>query len=1023
VGAPSNDWLIHHADAVRDLLYGAYGIESTLTPLVGEYDLNLRATSPDGDYLCKVMRPGCDPALVEMQCAALEHLATRAPDLPLQRLIRTRDGSHWTVLTADDGTERLFWVLTYLPGRTLVETRPHTYTLLAELGQALGQVDATLADFSHPACTRELKWDLRRATWIAPRVNAISDPARRSIVARIVEDFEHRISPALEELSQQAIYGDANDHNLLVDYDPHGAQRLAGILDFGDMCFTPKVCEVAIAVAYAMMGESDPVAAAAAVVAGYHSALPLSDTELTLVFPLALTRLAVSVVNSALSQQERPDDPYITVSEAPAWALLERLHRHDPALAEARLRAACQLDPWPQGTRIMARLHSRCGDFAPVLGPALPASAGAILDISFTSTLGGDDPAANAAEHALRVEAAMRESGRPLGLGRYGEPRPIYSGPAFALGAGLLAPHRTRHLGVDLFAPAGTPVHAPLAGEVILAHTYPDPGDYGGLVILRHRTDQGDEFRALYGHLAPQSIAGLHPGDPVVAGSAFAVLGAPAENGGWPPHLHLQVLMTGASQGDDSPPGVAPPDAFAAYAALAPNPAALLNLDDAATAWHGADTVVLWERRTQRFAANLKPSYRDPLQTVRGFRHFLYDPEGRTYLDAYNNVPHVGHCHPRVVEAVTRQLHLLNTNTRYLYAALTDYADRLVALLPAPLSVCFFVNSGSEANELALRLARAHTGARDMLVMDHGYHGNTTGAMDISPYKFNRPGGPGVPDWVHVTPLPDTYRGAYREDTPDAGAKYAAEAAEAVAYVQMRGRRVAGYISECVPSVGGQIVLPPGFLRGVYHAVRAAGGVCIADDVQTGLGRMGSHFWGFALQDVIPDILVLGKPSGNGYPLGAVITTPEIAASFASGPEFFSTFGGSTVSCAAGIAVLDVLAQEQLQHHADRVGRELLAGLRRIMARHPLVGDVRGSGLFLGIELVTDRETRIPATSHADYVKNRMRDRRVLLGTEGPHDNVLKIRPPMTFDSEAASALLDVLDEVLSEDLAQPDAR
>jgi 4-aminobutyrate aminotransferase-like enzyme len=573
---------------------------------------------------------------------------------------------------------------------------------------------------------------------------------------------------------------------------------------------------------------------------------------------------------------------------------------------------------------------------------------------------------------------------------------------------------------VDLFAPAGTPVHAPLAGEVAAAGWSAQRFDYGGWVLLRHRTDDGDAFATLYGHLTQDAHAKLAVGRAIGAGEAFAALGDRPENGDWPPHLHLQLLAAGAEERLDTPDGVADPDDFAACAALNPNPAPLLNLPDEATRWSDASVEALRTHRAARFAPNLRLSYAEPFRPVRGWRHFLYDAEGRAYLDAYNNVPHVGHCHPRVVAAAERQLRLLNTNTRYLYDGLAELAERLTAKLPEPLSVCFFVNSGSEANELALRLARAHSGARDMLVMDHAYHGHTTGAMAISPYKFNHPGGGGAEDWVHVTPVPDTYRGPYRVDDPDAGARYAADVRAVLQAVRGEGRRVAGYIAECLPSVGGQIIPPPGFAAAVYRDVRAAGGVCIADDVQTALGRLGATFWGFEFLGVVPDILVLGKPMGNGYPLAAVVTTPAIAGSFAAGPEFFSTFGGSTVSCAVGIAVQQVLDDERLQEHAARVGAELLAGLAVLAGEFPLVGDVRGTGLFIGVELVSDREARTPATAQAAYVKDRLRERRVLVGTEGPHDNVLKIRPPMTFDSAAAARLLETLSDVLKEDPAQP---
>jgi 4-aminobutyrate aminotransferase-like enzyme len=358
-----------------------------------------------------------------------------------------------------------------------------------------------------------------------------------------------------------------------------------------------------------------------------------------------------------------------------------------------------------------------------------------------------------------------------------------------------------------------------------------------------------------------------------------------------------------------------------------------------------------------------------------------------------------------VVQAATEQMLVLNTNTRYLHDKLAMFAERLVATLPPPLRICYLVSSGSEANELALRLARAHTRRRDVIVMDHAYHGNTTTLVDISPYKFNGPGGEGAPPWVHVLPLPDTYRGKFKRDDPRAGEKYA----EFARHV----RNPSAFIAESAPSVGGQIILPDGYLANVYAIVRAGGGVCIADEVQTAYGRMGTHFYAFETQRVVPDIVVLGKPIGNGYPLGAVVTTPEIAASFDNGMEFFSTFGGSTVACAVGLAVLDVVQEEHLQEHAREAGDALLDALRALAARHPLVGDVRGSGLFLGVELVKDRDTGEPATAEASAVVNRLRERGILLGTDGPFANVLKIRPPMPFTRENGAHLAATLDEVL----------
>jgi 4-aminobutyrate aminotransferase-like enzyme/Ser/Thr protein kinase RdoA (MazF antagonist) len=411
------------------------------------------------------------------------------------------------------------------------------------------------------------------------------------------------------------------------------------------------------------------------------------------------------------------------------------------------------------------------------------------------------------------------------------------------------------------------------------------------------------------------------------------------------------------------------------------------------------------EARQRVIGPNLSISYRHPVKIVRGWMQYLYDQSGRRYLDAYNNVPHVGHSHPRVVQAAIEQMLVLNTNTRYLHDSLAQFGERLTATLPDPLRVCYFVNSGSEANELALRLARAHTRRRNVIVLDHAYHGNTTTLIDISPYKFNGRGGEGAQPWVHVLPLPDTYRGKYGRDDPRAGEKYA----EFARYVQNPG----AFIAESAPSVGGQIMLPDRYLASVYAIVRAAGGVCVADEVQTAYGRMGGHFYAFEAQGVVPDIVVLGKPIGNGYPLGAVVTTREIAASFDNGMEFFSTFGGSTVSCAVGLAVLDVVQQERLQDHAREVGAALIARLEALGTAHPLVGDVRGSGLFVGVELVKDRGTREPATAEASDVVNRLRERGILLGTDGPFENVLKIRPPMPFTLEDVDLLVHELDAEL----------
>ena len=417
----------------------------------------------------------------------------------------------------------------------------------------------------------------------------------------------------------------------------------------------------------------------------------------------------------------------------------------------------------------------------------------------------------------------------------------------------------------------------------------------------------------------------------------------------------------------------------------------------------------LAESRRRALGPSLSLSYSQPLHIIRGLRQYLYDAGGRAYLDCVNNVAHVGHSHPRVNQAVARQMELLNTNTRYLHEHLAEYIERLTGLMPDPLSVVFLTSSGSEANELALRLARAHTGGDRIFVLDAAYHGNTSALVDISPYKFNGRGGRGKPAHVEIMPLPDVYRGPYRG--ADAGSRYAAPVAEAA----RRTPGLAALFCESASGCGGQVFLPPGYLAESFAAVRAAGGVCVADEVQTGFGRTGSHFWMFETQGVVPDIVTMGKPIANGHPMGAVVTTREIADSFANGMEYFNTFGGNPVSCAAALAVLDVIRDEGLQQNARATGEYLLNGLRDLSRRFPIVGDARGRGLFLGIELVRDRETREPAAEEASRLVDRVKDLGVLLSTDGSLHNVIKIKPPLVFSRTDADLLLARLETALGE--------
>jgi 4-aminobutyrate aminotransferase-like enzyme len=426
--------------------------------------------------------------------------------------------------------------------------------------------------------------------------------------------------------------------------------------------------------------------------------------------------------------------------------------------------------------------------------------------------------------------------------------------------------------------------------------------------------------------------------------------------------------------------------------------------------WTGRD--LLGERR-KRMGPSLSLSYQSPLNIVRGRGQFLFEPGERAYLDCVNNISHVGHSHPRVVAALAAQAAILNTNTRYLHPGRMEYAERLASLFPDPLSVCYFVNSGSEANELAVRLARAHTGRRDVVVLEGAYHGNTQTLVDLSPYKCEGPGGQGLPEWAHKVPKPDTYRGLHRGTGEDTGRAYAGYVRDTCEQLAAANRPPALFLCEAILGCGGQVFPPDGYLREAFEHVRSVGGVCAVDEVQVGMGRVGSHMWAFETQGVIPDIVTMGKPIGNGHPLGAVITTPEIARSFDNGMEYFSSFGGNPVSMAVGMAVLDVIEDERLCERAMRVGRYLKEGFKSLSEQHQEIGDVRGLGLFMGVELVRDRKTRIPATEETADLIEQCKVDGILLSAEGPHHNVLKIKPPLQFEETDADLLLGAVDRAL----------
>ena len=756
--------------AITQMLRTEYGIEAEISRLEGENENYLVVEEDGSRKVLKLCGSSDTPAVVELENLAVERLSEAGLDLQFPAIVKTRRGSLEGRYSNGDSEVR-GRLLSFVSGIPWCQAGPPPVSQKRDLGRCLGRLAKALSEIRHPAAQRTHHWDLTRAADHRRNVSLIDSAEHRQILERAFLIYAANARPVLDKLPRGLIHGDLNDENVLVSEG-----RICGLLDFGDCLHNPVISDLAIALAYVLLEETDPLAAGAEIIAAYHRERALSRPELEVLFPLMCARLAVSLATAAFRRRIDATRAAWFVTEERAWRALSRLVEIDPVTAADRL----------------------------------------------------------------------------------------------------------------------------------ASHT--------DLAVFRERT-------------------------------------RPASK-------------------------------------------------------------TLKQRRNY-FSGALSLTYSQPLKICRGSRQFLYDEWERPYLDLYNNVCHVGHCHPRVVQAGAHQMARLNTNTRYLYDQLGEYAERLCALLPHPLEQCFFVNSGSEANELALRLARTHTGNRDMLVVDGAYHGHTSTMVDISPYKFMGPGGEGHPrDWVHVVPLADGYRGPFKGKGRETGVAYADQLLKVI---EASDRPIAGFIIESLLSCGGQVIPPAGYLKAAFSHVRAAGGVCIADEVQVGFGRVGSHFWAFELQDVVPDIVVMGKPIGNGHPMAAVVTTRDIADSFAqAGMEFFSTCGGNPVSCAIGTAVLDVIRDEGLQEQARQVGSHLLEGLSELKRTHPLIGDVRGVGLFIGLELVRNRETLEPAAEEAARLVDQLRLRGVLTGTDGPLHNVIKIKPPLVITQGDAEMAIRTIDDVLT---------
>ena len=988
-----------------------FNVEGKIKLLESERDQNARVTTAGGkSYTLKIANAGEPRELIELQNAALQHIARVDPALEVPVVLLSVAGNDIELVTESNGNGMLaVRLLTFVPGK-LYSSMPNELPLLQSLGDFLGRLSCAMQGFAHPAAHRaDFLWNLDNAMAVREYIDDIDDQDDREMIRTIFARYQSQVQPHLPFMRVAVIHGDANDNNLAVDEnDP---LRVAGIFDFGDMAYARQVNELAIAMAYALMGVADIAAASRVLIGSYTLHFPLHENELDVLFDLIEMRLAMSLCISSHRVRQFPDNDYLLVSQAPALVLLRTLRAMNDEIKICIARVSAGLPAVPNGVAIVEWLTRNSSTMGPIFDQNLHIMPRIV--VSFVEGAAGANIIDDADKYSEWLNQRLTTTGSDYAIGLYAEDRNCYRGEQFISAGSSQA--RSTHLGIDIFIAANTPLLAPYAGFVFSVQDNNKPYDYGGTVILQHVAgDTGLTFFTLYGHLSKKTVSLLNEGDAVSTGDVIGYIGESHENGGWAPHLHFQIMTTmlGLKGNFD---GASELDRFDIWSQICPNPNLILALSPESFAPVVEQTETLLKRRSQLLGPSLSTSYQKKLHIVRGRGAWLYDASGRAYLDCVNNICHVGHCHPQVVEAIASQAQKLNTNTRYLHNSILDYAERLAATMPDPLSVVYFVNSGSEANELALRLAKNYTGRKEIITLDWAYHGNTAGLIDISPYKFSRKGGNGSGALTYVAELPDPFRGRFKGYGDDSARAYAESVAIQIDKILNGGSAgPAAFIAESISGCGGQIMFPNTYFQHAFQHARAAGGLCIVDEIQTGFGRVGDAMWAFELQNVVPDIVTLGKPMGNGHPLAAVVTTQEIAAKFANGMEFFNSFGGNPVSCAAGLAVLDVIEAEKLRENAQTIFHKLSHKLQVMKNKYPLIGDVRGRGLFLGIDLVRDVETLEPATEETEKIINFLRDEGVLLSSDGPFANVLKFKPPMVFGENELNLFMDKLERAFA---------
>ncbi|MFF2847580.1 aminotransferase [Streptomyces sp. NPDC058001] len=958
------------ADQAEQIAARHLGVTATAEALGSQQDANflLRADDSKALAILKIANPAFGPTEIEAQDTAAALIAEAHPELRIATVLRHPDGSPRCQAVDTENGPAVARLLRYLPGGALSGPQHLSPGTVTAMGAVAGRVSRALRDFRHSGLERVLQWDPRHADRVVEQLaEHIDEPDRRAAVREATAAAWARVQGLAAELPTQAVHLDLTDDNLIRAVDSH-VPVPDGVIDFGDLTMSWAVGELAVSLSSTLHHDGVEPHHVLPAVRAFHDVRPLSAAEAEALWPLVVLRGAVLVVSGRHQAALDEDNSYVKAALEREWRIFEQATSLPLAVMTHLVEDTLGLADAPATVNAPPQsllLRGLAADDITVLD--LTTGAGA-MDHGAWCEAGVED---RLAELALAEGAAAAAT-------RYGQARLTQAPPLSAVSPATVS------TGMDLWLDRPASAQAPATGRILAA----EPGrleiTYGPQVLTLAFPDM------------------VHP---------LVTTGTTVEAGEGLAHFASDTKLHIAIHNPDSPavPRLVRPEYAAGWLALTTDPAPLLGLPVAGPTGQ-AD---LLARRDAVFATVQEHYYADPPRIERGWRHHLLSTDGRAYLDMVNNVTPLGHAHPRIEQAVARQLRRINTNSRFHYASVVEFTERLIAHLPDPLDTVFLVNSGSEAVDLGIRLAIGASGQPDVVALREAYHGWTYASDAVSTSLQDNPNALATrPGWVHTVDSPNSYRGRHRG--PNAR-RYAPEAVASIDELAESGRPAGAFIGETFYGNAGGVPLPDGYLADVYAAVRRHGGLALADEVQVGYGRLGQWFWGFEQQQVVPDIVCVAKAMGNGHPLGAVITSKAVADRYRDQGYFFSSTGGSPVSSAVGLTVLDTLRDEDLQGNAVRVGGHLKKRLEALADRFSIIGAVHGSGLYLGLELVRDRGTLEPATQEAAELCDRMLSLGVVVQPTGDHLNILKIKPPLCIDATAADFFADMLDRALTQ--------